>query len=230
LNGKSEAQLVNWSAMADLFENIEPPRLSRESVAAGAVLLRGNALAFEDALLEALGKVAAQAPFRHMVTPGGFSMSVAMTNCGAVGWVTDRTRYRYDRVDPESGRPWPALPEVFCMVATTAGAEADYPGFVPDACLINCYEPGARMSLHQDKNEQELAHPIVSLSLGLPARFQFGGLKRTDPVRRYVLQHGDVVVWGGPSRLCYHGVLPLKDGVHEKLGRRRINLTFRVAI
>ena len=125
--------------MADLFENIEPPRLSRESVAAGAVLLRGNALAFEDALLEALGKVAAQAPFRHMVTPGGFSMSVAMTNCGAVGWVTDRTGYRYDRVDPESGRPWPALPEVFCMVATTAGAEGWLPGFrarcLPDQLL-----------------------------------------------------------------------------------------------
>ena len=216
--------------MADLFENIEPPRPPRESMAAGAVLLHGNALAFEDALLAALGTVTTQAPFRHMVTPGGFLMSVAMTNCGAVGWVTDRTGYRYDRVDPESGRPWPALPEVFRTVATAAALEAGYPGFVPDACLINCYEPGARMSLHQDKNEQELAYPIVSLSLGLPARFQFGGLKRTDPVSRYVLQHGDVVVWGGPSRLRYHGVLPLKDGVHDKLGRRRINLTFRVAL
>ena len=165
-----------------------------------------------------------------MVTPGGFPMSVSMTNCGAVGWVSDRTHYRYDRVDPVSGLPWPALPEVFRAISAAAAAEAGYPKFVPDACLINRYEPGARLSLHQDKNERQLAHPIVSLSLGLPARFQFGGVKRTDPVRSYALQHGDVAVWGGPSRLCYHGVLPLKDGVHDKLGRQRINLTFRVAL
>ena len=199
-------------------------------MATGAVVLYGDALAFEDALLAALQAVTAQAPFRQMVTPGGFLMSVAMTNCGAVGWVTDRTGYRYDRVDPESGLPWPALPEVFGAVASAAAAEAGYPKFAPDACLINRYEPGARMSLHQDKDEQQLAYPIVSLSLGLPAKFQFGGLKRTDPVCSYVLQHGDVAVWGGPSRLCYHGVLPLKDGVHDKLGRQRINLTFRVAL
>ena len=216
--------------MADLFENVEPRRSSRGSMATGAVVLYGDALAFEDALLAALQAVTAQAPFRHMVTPGGFLMSVAMTNCGAVGWVTDRTGYRYDRVDPESGLPWPALPEVFGAVASAAAAEAGYPKFAPDACLINRYEPGARMSLHQDKDEQQLAYPIVSLSLGLPAKFQFGGLKRTDPVCSYVLQHGDVAVWGGPSRLCYHGVLPLKDGVHDKLGRQRINLTFRVAL
>ena len=216
--------------MADLFENVEPRRSSRGSMATGAVVLYGNALAFEDALLAALQAVTAQAPFRHMVTPGGFLMSVAMTNCGAVGWITDRTGYRYDRVDPESGLPWPALPQVFGAVASAAAAEAGYPKFAPDACLINRYEPGARMSLHQDKDEQQLAYPIVSLSLGLPAKFQFGGLKRTDPVCSYVLQHGDVAVWGRPSRLCYHGVLPLKDGVHDKLGRQRINLTFRVAL
>jgi len=194
-------------------------------MAAGAVVLHGNALAFEDALLAALQAVTAQAPFRHMVTPGGFPMSVSMTNCSA-----DRTGYRYDHVDPGSGLPWPALPEVFRAVAAAAAAEAGYQKFVPDACLINRYEPGSRLSLHQDKNEQQLANPIVSLSLGLPARFQFGGVKRTDPVRSYALQHGDVAVWGGASRLCYHGVLPLKDGVHDKLGRQRINLTFRVAL
>ena len=194
-------------------------------MAAGAVVLHGNALAFEDALLAALQAVTAQAPFRHMVTPGGFPMSVSMTNCSA-----DRTGYRYDHVDPGSGLPWPALPEVFRAVAAAAAAEAGYQKFVPDACLINRYEPGSRLSLHQDKNEQQMANPIVSLSLGLPARFQFGGVKRTDPVRSYALQHGDVAVWGGASRLCYHGVLPLKDGVHDKLGRQRINLTFRVAL
>jgi len=211
--------------MADLFEWVEALRPSRESMAAGAVVLHGNALAFEDALLAALQAVTAQAPFRHMVTPGGFPMSVSMTNCSA-----DRTGYRYDHVDPGSGLPWPALPEVFRAVAAAAAAEAGYQKFVPDACLINRYEPGSRLSLHQDKNEQQLANPIVSLSLGLPARFQFGGVKRTDPVRSYALQHGDVAVWGGASRLCYHGVLPLKDGVHDKLGRQRINLTFRVAL
>src|SRR5262245_29927058 len=187
--------------MADLFENVEPLRSSRASMGAGAVVPHGIALAFEDALLAALQAVTAQAPFRHMVTPGGFPMSVSMTNCGAVGWVSDRTHYRYDRVDPVSGLPWPALPEVFRAISAAAAAEAGYPKFVPDACLINRYEPGARLSLHQDKNEQQLANPIVSLSLGLPARFQFGGVKRTDPVRSYALQHVDVAVWCGPSSL-----------------------------
>jgi DNA oxidative demethylase len=153
-----------------------------------------------------------------------------MTNCGVAGWVTDRSGYRYDRLDPESGWPWPALPDCFLGLAVSAAADAGYTDFVPDACLINRYEPGARLSLHQDKNERDFANPIVSVSLGLPATFQFGGLKRTDPVRRYTLRHGDIAVWGGPSRLRYHGVLELKDGVHDRLGRMRINLTFRGAL
>jgi alkylated DNA repair protein (DNA oxidative demethylase) len=216
--------------MNDLFAAIEPPLPAREEFAAGAVLLRGKALPLEDGILAALQAVTAQAPFRHMVTPGGFVMSVAMTNCGAAGWVTDRTGYRYDAVDPESGRPWPALPEPFLAVAVAAATDAGYPDFVPDACLINRYEPSARLSLHQDKNERDMKQPIVSVSLGLPATFQFGGLKRTDAIRKYALRHGDVAVWGGPSRLCYHGVLALKDGTHDKLGRVRINLTFRGAL
>jgi len=216
--------------MNDLFAAIEPPLPAREEFAAGAVLLRGKALPLEDDILAALQAVTAQAPFRHMVTPGGFVMSVAMTNCGAAGWVTDRTGYRYDAIDPESGRRWPALPEPFLAVAVTAATDAGYPDFVPDACLINRYEPGARLSLHQDKNERDMKQPIVSVSLGLPATFQFGGLKRTDAIRKYALRHGDVAVWGGPSRLCYHGVLALKDGMHDKLGRVRINLTFRGAL
>jgi alkylated DNA repair protein (DNA oxidative demethylase) len=216
--------------MNDLFAAIEPPLPAREEFAAGAVLLRGKALPLEDGILAALQAVTAQAPFRHMVTPGGFVMSVAMTNCGAAGWVTDRTGYRYDAVDPESGRPWPALPEPFLAVAVAAATDAGYPDFVPDACLINRYEPSARLSLHQDKNERDMKQPIVSVSLGLPATFQFGGLKRTDAIRKYALRHGDVAVWGGPSRLCYHGVLALKDGTHDRLGRVRINLTFRGAL
>jgi alkylated DNA repair protein (DNA oxidative demethylase) len=199
-------------------------------MAVGAVLLRAKALPFEDAILTALQAVTAQAPFRHMTTPGGFVMSVAMTNCGTAGWVTDRTGYRYDRLDPDSGLPWPALPDSFVALAVAAATEAGYPEFVPDACLINRYAPGARLSLHQDKNERNFANPIVSVSLGLPATFQFGGLKRTDPIRKYPLRHGDVAVWGGASRLCYHGVQELKDGTHEKVGRMRLNLTFRRAL
>jgi alkylated DNA repair protein (DNA oxidative demethylase) len=156
-------------------------------------------------------------------------MSVAMTNCGEVGWVTDRSGYRYDPVDPESGRPWPAMPAVFAQLAEQSAAAAGFGDFAPDACLINRYEPGARMSLHQDRDEQDFAQPIVSVSLGLPAIFLFGGMKRADRPQRYRLAHGDVVVWGGPSRLFFHGVAPLADGEHALLGRRRINLTFRKA-
>jgi DNA oxidative demethylase len=216
--------------MSDLFSGLEPLDPPREEIAEGAVLLRGRALPFEDDVLGALEVITAQAPFRHMTTPGGFVMSVAMTNCGAAGWVTDGSGYRYDPIDPVSGRLWPALPECFIDLATLAAADAGYPAFVPDTCLINRYEPGARLSLHQDKNERDFKNPIVSVSLGLPATFQFGGLRRNDPVRKFALRHGDVAVWGGPSRLCYHGIAELKDGQHEKLGRMRINLTFRGAL
>jgi alkylated DNA repair protein (DNA oxidative demethylase) len=211
--------------MEDLFGDS-----SCEAFAAGAMLLRGSALALETELLAALREIVAWAPFRRMVTPGGFAMSVAMTNCGAAGWVSDRTGYRYDPDDPESGRPWPAMPDAFLKLATVAAAAAGYPAFVPDACLINRYEPGTRLSLHQDKNERDGGQPIVSASLGLPAVFQFGGSKRSDPVRKLMLRHGDIVVWGGPSRFHYHGVLALKDGDHPALGRVRLNLTFRKAL
>ncbi len=196
----------------------------------GAVLLRGFALPMEAPLLAALQSVAEAAPFRRMVTPGGFTMSVAMTNCGAAGWVTDRCGYRYDAIDPMSGRSWPAMPAAFDDIARRAAAAAGYAGFMPDACLVNRYEPGARLSLHQDKNERDFAAPIVSVSLGLPASFLFGGPNRSDPARRVALRHGDVAVWGGPSRLAHHGILPLAEGEHPLLGRCRINLTFRQAL
>lgn len=197
--------------------------------ASGPVLLRGFALDIEDALLADLARIAADAPFRHMTTPGGFQMSVAMTNCGEVGWVTDRSGYRYDPCDPVSGKPWLAMPRTFRDLAGRASTQAGFPGFSPDACLINRYEPSAKLSLHQDKDEKDFTAPIVSVSLGLSATFLFGGLKRKDPQQKIGLQHGDVVVWGGPSRLAYHGVNPLKDGHHPKLGGHRINLTFRKA-
>ena len=215
---------------SDLFGDPEIDALTFEEMAGGAVVLRGRALPLESEILADLDGVIAAAPFRHMTTPGGFVMSVAMTNCGAAGWITDQSGYRYDRIDPESGEPWPAMPASFLALATGAAMEAGYPDFAPDACLINRYEPGARLSLHQDKNEREFVHPIVSVSLGLPATFLFGGLKRTDPVTKYALRHGDVAVWGGRSRLYYHGVSALKKGEHPKVGRMRINLTFRGAL
>jgi alkylated DNA repair protein (DNA oxidative demethylase) len=181
-------------------------------------------------LLEAVEEISGRAPFRCMTTPGGYRMSVAMTNCGAAGWITDRSGYRYEAADVLTGQPWPAIPEVFQELATSAAAHAGFAKYAPDACLINRYEPSARMSLHQDKDERDLEAPIVSVSLGLPAVFLFGGLRRGDRPTRIPLEHGDVVVWGGPARLRYHGVMPLQDGEHPMFGRRRVNLTFRKAL
>jgi alkylated DNA repair protein (DNA oxidative demethylase) len=214
--------------MMHLLGELHEPR--RDDVARGAVLLRGWALPLETEILAAVDAIVAEAPFRRMVTPGGFQMSVAMTNCGKAGWVTDRRGYRYTPNDPETGRPWPEMPGAFLKLSTEAAMEAGYPSFVPDACLINRYEPGTRLSLHQDRNERDFAQPVVSVSLGLPATFQFGGPKRTDPPRRITLRHGDVVVWGGATRLNYHGLLALKDGNHTTLGRMRLNLTLRKAL
>jgi len=206
-----------------------PTKIAPARLGPGAALVRGFAIADEQALLADLANVVAAAPFRHMITPGGFRMSVAMTNCGALGWVSDPSGYRYAAQDPESGRAWPPLPESFRRLATGAAAQAGFPDFAPDACLVNRYEPGARLTLHQDKNERDLAAPIVSVSLGLPAVFLFGGLTRGQRPTRVPLVHGDVVVWGGPDRLRYHGVLALKEGQHPLLGSHRINLTFRRA-
>jgi DNA oxidative demethylase len=214
---------------ADLFERVADTRPPREIMADSAMLLRGFARPFEADLIAALRAIVEQAPFRHMVTPGGHQMSVAMTNCGDRGWVTDRSGYRYDANDPEAGKPWPAMPPSFRRLAEQAAGEAGFADFSPDACLINRYGPGARMSLHQDKDEHDFGAPIVSVSLGLPAIFLFGGLKRSDKPRRYRLEHGDIAVWGGPARLAFHGVAPLADGEHAAMGRQRINLTFRKA-
>ena len=208
---------------SDLFDGTDQP------LAPGAVLLRGFARDPAGELIDAAHRVIAQAPLRHMVTPVGLEMSVAMTNCGPLGWVSDRRGYRYQGQDPVSGEPWPGMPEVFRSVALGAAARAGFTDFMPDACLINRYVPGTRLSLHQDRDEADFGAPIVSVSLGLPAVFLFGGLSRADRPRRLVLDHGDVVVWGGPSRLVYHGVAPLSPGVHPALGAQRINLTFRKA-
>ena len=216
--------------MQDLFEADAMGEPGREDLAPGAVLLRGRALTQEEALLSALQAVVEAAPFRRMVTPGGFTMSVAMTNCGEAGWVTDRQGYRYESHDPVSGLAWPSMPAAFRHLAGAAADEAGFSGFAPDACLINRYEPGAKLSLHQDKDERDFDHPIVSVSLGLPATFQLGGCRRTDSLRRIALRHGDIVVFGGLSRLVYHGILALKDGEHPHLGRQRVNLTFRKAL
>jgi len=212
---------------ARLFEDLPEPRLLREALGPGTAILNGFASGTEAELVSALRAVVERAPFRHMVTPGGFRMSVAMTNCGRLGWVTDRTGYRYDEIDSETGLQWPAMPPVFARLAAGAAREAGFPSFLLDACLINRYEPGARLSLHQDKNERDFDQPIVSVSLGLPAIFQFGGLERSDTTIRIPVIHNDVIVWGGPARLRYHGVMALKEGFHPLAGGRRFNLTFR---
>jgi len=212
-----------------LFDHPATTEPEKQELAPGALLLHGFALSDDAALLHALEEVTARSPFRHMVTPGGFRMSVAMTNCGSLGWVTDRTGYRYDPADPDSGRPWPPMPADFLRLAQNAAAQAGFPDFLPDACLVNRYEAGAKLSLHQDRDERDLAAPIVSVSLGAPAVFLFGGLNRADKTKRVPVTHGDVVVWGGPARLRYHGVLPLKPAHHPAFGAHRVNLTFRKA-
>ncbi len=210
----------------DLLSELIP---RKQQIAKDAYLLTEFALPIQEALLADFQQIITLAPFRHMVTPNGFAMSVGMSNCGDFGWVTDKTGYRYASHDPKSGMPWPAMPATFLQLAKDAANEAGFEDFVPDACLINQYKVGARMSLHQDKNERDFSQPIVSVSLGLPAMFQFGGHMRADKTIKISLNHGDVLVWGGESRLHYHGILPLKAGTHALLGERRINLTFRKA-
>jgi alkylated DNA repair protein (DNA oxidative demethylase) len=209
-----------------LFDH-DPPTPTSEQLEEGAVLLRGFAFADAAALVDDAADVAQTAPFRHLVTPGGFTMSVAMTNCGRVGWVSDRTGYRYDPHDPTTGAPWPAIPARFRDLAARAAAAGGFPDYDPDACLINRYTAGSKLGMHQDRDEKDAWSPIVSVSLGLPATFLWGGKKRGEPVRRMRLENGDVVVWGGPARFVYHGVAPLKDGDHALTGAARINLTFR---
>lgn len=213
----------------DLFGGDDPAQQGRVTIGPQSVVLRGFALPTVDALLAGVDDVTAQAPFRHMETPGGYTMSVALTNCGELGWTTDARGYRYSRIDPVSGHPWPAMPQAFRQLAQDAAREAGFPDFAPDACLVNRYEPGSRLSLHQDRNERDFNAPIVSVSLGMPAMFLFGGDGRADRAARVPLFHGDVVVWGGVDRLRFHGVMPLKDLPHPRLGSQRINFTIRKA-
>ncbi|WP_367353004.1 DNA oxidative demethylase AlkB [Achromobacter animicus] len=213
----------------DLFGGDDPAQHGRVTIGPQSVVLRGFALPTVDALLAGVDDVTAQAPFRHMETPGGYTMSVALTNCGDLGWTTDARGYRYSRIDPVSGQPWPAMPQAFRQLARDAAREAGFPDFAPDACLVNRYEPGSRLSLHQDRNERDFNAPIVSVSLGMPAMFLFGGDDRADRAARVPLFHGDVVVWGGVDRLRFHGVMPLKDLPHPRLGSQRINFTIRKA-
>jgi alkylated DNA repair protein (DNA oxidative demethylase) len=215
--------------LADLLSSLEPAQ-AIERLSEAAVVLRGFARDKAAELVVAIDTIIADAPFRNMMTPGGFRMSVGMTNCGAAGWVTDRKGYRYEPLDPITGNPWPQMPELFHRLAESAASAGGYSVFEPDACLMNLYEPGTRLSLHRDENEPDLTAPIVSVSLGLPAIFLFGGNRRNDRTRRIPLESGDVVVWGGPDRLVYHGVAPLADGYDPLTGSRRINLTFRKAL
>jgi alkylated DNA repair protein (DNA oxidative demethylase) len=212
-----------------LFDDPPQPARGPVPLEPGAVVLPGFALDCAEALLQAVDAVAAQAPWRHLVTPGGQRMSVAMTNCGDLGWVSDRAGYRYSPTDPDTQRAWPALPPCLGALARRAAEAAGHDRFEPDACLVNRYAAGSRLSLHQDRDERDFGHPIVSVSLGLPAIFLWGGATRAGKTRRVALLHGDVVVWGGPARLHFHGIQPLADGHHPLTGPYRINLTFRKA-
>ena len=214
----------------DLFAEQDLQQPARvERISEQGFVLRGFALPWSNELLTALGSVLQQSPLRQMQTPGGFTMSARLSSCGDLGWTTDRDGYRYSPIDPLSAQPWPAMPGVFLALAEAAARACGFNDFVPDACLINAYAPGAKMSLHQDKNERSYTAPIVSISLGLPAIFQFGGFQRSDPTRRISLFHGDVVVWGGVDRLRFHGVMPIKPGHHSLLGEQRLNITLRQA-
>jgi DNA oxidative demethylase len=215
--------------MNDLFAEVAPA-VEMEKLTEGAFLLRRFVAESAECIGQVVSQIVKVSPFRHMATPGGYRMSVAMTNCGSVGWTTDRQGYRYTAIDPETGAAWPPMPPAFQRLAETAAGRAGFPGFKPDSCLINRYEPGAKLSLHQDRNEKSYESPIVSVSLGLPAKFLFGGLRRSERPQRLRLENGDVVVWGGPSRLAFHGVDTLADGYHPQTGRCRINLTFRKAL
>jgi alkylated DNA repair protein (DNA oxidative demethylase) len=214
-------------ATGDLFAAV--PSFDEQILEPGAHILRGFAYGLQPQLLSTLGSVVGQAPLRHWLTPGGRRMSVAMTNCGGVGWVSDRGGYRYCERDPTTQRRWPDMPELLLNLAQAAALRAGYAGFAPDACLINCYETGTRLSLHVDQDERDASAPIVSVSLGVPATFLWGGLERSDRARRWLLVSGDVVVWGGPARFVYHGVAPLASAEHALTGSRRFNLTFRKA-
>lgn len=215
------------SRTGDLFD--PAPVAAIETLDVGAVILRSFASAEESALLAVVAQLVAVSPLRHMTTPGGYRMSVSMTNTGAVGWVSDPRGYRYDPIDPLTGSPWPAMPPQFLELARRAAAQAGFVDFEPDACLVNRYDPGARLSLHRDYDERDAAAPIVSVSLGVPAKFLWGGLLRTDPIRRWPLYSGDVVVWGAQSRFVYHGIAPLRLDHHPLTAEQRINLTFRKA-
>lgn len=212
--------------ISDLFAD------QKQSVqlAPGAVLLESFALPDEAEILAAINSIIAAAPLRYMVTQRGYAMSVAMTNCGDAGWISDRKGYRYERNDPQTGKPWPEMPGVLIRLAQKAASEAGYHGYLPDVCLINSYAPGTKLALHQDNDEADFSAPIVSVSLGLPATFLFGGLTRQQKSQKIPLRHGDVFVFGGQSRMAFHGIEPLKEGNHSLLGNRRINLTFRKAL
>lgn len=226
--------MIHLNAGMDLFENNTP---AIQEILPEVWLLKNYTAQIESAILQNLANVINQAPLRHMMTPMGFSMSAAMTNCGALGWVSDRKGYRYDALDPNTSQSWPLMPDSFIGLAKQAASATGFNDFVPDACLINRYKVGASMGLHQDKNEVDFNQPIVSVSLGLSAVFLFGGAKRAEKTFKVALQHGDVLVWGGKARLNFHGILPIKASSPSNLNaqqdyylnQHRVNLTFRKA-
>lgn len=209
------------------MELFEPPQ--QQQILEDVYLLQGFALSGAAHLVADLHAVIQIAPLRQMLTPSGLMMSVLTSSCGKRGWISDKKGYRYSTIDPISGQTWPEMPDSFITLAQQAAAIAGFENFAPDSCLINSYASGAKMGLHQDKDERDFTQPIVSVSLGVAAMFQMGGFKRGEQALKFALHHGDVLVWGRTARLRFHGVLPVKAATHPAFGERRVNLTFRKA-
>lgn len=205
---------------ADLVNDVE-------LLAEGAVILRGFARDVGKELLLHIAAIAGVSPFRHLIMANGMPMAVAITNCGPLGWISTVKGYRYSSTDPMTGRPWPGMPASFHTLAVQAAHAAGFEGFNPGVCIINRYTVGTHLHMHQDRDETRDAQPVVSVSLGLPAKFRFGGQGKGQPARLVPLEHGDVAVWGGRSRMAYHGIAPLEPGTHPLTGDVRLNLTFR---
>jgi len=196
---------------------------THEEIFPGATLMRGLAQAQDGEFLEAMQGVLSAAPLHHATTPTGLPMGVMVSDCGT----PEAFRRRWDPANPAVRQMWPPMPRALLDFSLRCAVRAGFPLFRPDTCHVNRYQAGTKLGLHQDRHECDMSQPIVSVSFGLECVFLLGGLERTDSPKRILLEHGDVIVWGGPSRMRFHGVQPLKPGHHPLTGPYRYNLTFR---
>ncbi|THJ30850.1 DNA oxidative demethylase AlkB [Lampropedia aestuarii] len=215
------------TASFDLFA--DSPEEQRVALGPQAVVLRQKASPLAAELVARIEDVLQHSPLYQMATPGGKPLSVRTTSCGTHGWSSDPTGYSYVRHHPLTDQAWPEIPAAWSALATEAAQEAGFAQFAPDTCLINQYGLDSKMALHQDRSEQDLRQPVVSISLGMSALFLWGGMQRSDKPAHVLLHHGDMVVWGGVDRLRFHGIKHLTGAPHPQLGAMRYNLTLRRA-